>query len=62
MAKYAAGETTIQAYILDPEHHLEAMLFNVHRTLFKVHYNLNELSKCMSLERPIRYMKLLPLK
>lgn len=62
MAKYAAGETIIQAYILEPEYHLEAMLFNVHRTLFKVHYNLNEIGKCMNSEMPITDIKLLSLK
>lgn len=62
MAKYVAGESTIQGYILEPEHHIDAMLFNVHRTLFKVHYNLNEIGKCMNLEKPINKVKLLPLK
>lgn len=62
IAKYKAGQTTIQAYLFEPQHHLEAMMYNVHRTLFKVHYNIYEISKYMSLENPTENIELLPLK
>lgn len=61
IAKHKAGQTTIQGYLLEPEHHLEAMTYNVYRTLFKVHYNLSEIIKYMSLENPTENMNLLPL-
>lgn len=61
IAKYRAGHPTIQGYLLEPDHHLEAMAFNVHRTLFKFHYNINEIIKYMSLENPTENIDLLSL-
>jgi len=62
IAKHNAGQTTIQVYLFEPQHHLEAMNYSVHRTLFKVHYNLNEIVKYMSCLNPAEKIELLPLK
>jgi hypothetical protein len=34
------GAKSINAYVLEPKHHLEAMAHDLYRTLYKVHYNL----------------------
>ena len=52
MAKFRAGQKTIPAYVFEPHHHLETMLYNVHRTFFKVHYNLLQIVKYMTYENP----------
>lgn len=61
IAKHRAGQSTIQGYLLEPEHHLEAMTYDVYRTLFKVHYNLSKIIKYMNLENLTENINLLPL-
>lgn len=40
-AKFAHGEDTIPAYILPDYLHIEAMAADLHRALYKVHYNFD---------------------
>jgi len=62
IAKYQDGQRTIQGYLLEPEHHLEAMMLNAHRTIFKIHYNINEIVKYMTGVKEMSELKLLQLK
>lgn len=61
IAKYQAGETAISAYILEPKHHLQAMLFNLYRNFYKVHNNISEFFKYMFCQKELDELNLLSL-
>jgi hypothetical protein len=50
-AKFNSGNDKINAYFLKPNEHMQAMMFNYDRNLYKVHNNINEIIRYMSLQK-----------
>ncbi|GAA3650278.1 hypothetical protein [Asaccharospora irregularis] len=50
-AKFNSGKDKINAYFLKPNEHMQAMMYNYDRNLYKVHNNINEIIRYMSLQK-----------